>query len=425
MVLGAQLRRLRMAAGVTRGAAGYEIRCSHTKISRMELGQVSFKQRDVADLLTLYGVHDAAERDSLLTLAAQADSRGWWHGFADLMPGWFEVYVGLEEAASVIRCYEAQFVPGLLQSEDYARAVIRAGYPLAAPDEVERRVRAPDEPRAAGAPARAASDLGGHRRGRGTPPARRRGGHAGPARTPAGAVPPAARHRPGRALRPRRPRGAPAPQIDSGVPHSARIWNYWLGGKDNYPADREAGDQVPRNLPGHHRRRPRRRQFLPGRAVPGRRRRDPPVPRHRHRPAHRAQHPRDRPGRSRRSPGSSTWTTTRWCWPTPGRCSSAPRRRHRLHRGRPRRPRGDPAPGRQDPGPDAAGGDRADGHPGAHRRTGAVPYHLRGPEQIAAYFDGLELVEPGLVSCPLWRPDTMDVGTPVELAVLGAIGRKP
>jgi hypothetical protein len=141
MVLGNQLRRLRVAAGITRGAAGYEIRCSHTKISRMELGQVSFKQRDVADLLTLYGILDEAEREAILTLASQADARGWWHDYADLMPGWFEVYVGLEEAASVIRCYEAQFVPSLLQSEDYARAVIRAGHPLATPEEIERRVR--------------------------------------------------------------------------------------------------------------------------------------------------------------------------------------------------------------------------------------------------------------------------------------------
>jgi hypothetical protein len=141
MMLGARLRRLRIAAGVTRGAAGFEIRRSHTKISRMELGQVGFGQRDVATLLTLYGVHDDGERDTILKLAAQAYAPGWWHGFADLMPGWFEVYVGLEEAASVIRCYEAQSIPSLLQSEDYARAVIRAGYPLADSEEVERRVR--------------------------------------------------------------------------------------------------------------------------------------------------------------------------------------------------------------------------------------------------------------------------------------------
>jgi hypothetical protein len=106
----------------------------------MELGQVSFKQRDVADLLSLYGVHDAAEREVFLALASRANIRGWWHGFADVMPSWFEVYVGLEEAASVVRCYEAQFVPGLLQCEDYARAVIRLGHPLAAEEEIERRV---------------------------------------------------------------------------------------------------------------------------------------------------------------------------------------------------------------------------------------------------------------------------------------------
>jgi hypothetical protein len=141
MVLGSQLRRLRIAAGVTRGAAGYEIRCSHTKISRMEMGQIGFKRRDVAALLNLYGVADQDQREALLTLAVQADARGWWHGFADLMPGWFEVYVGLEEAASVIRGYEAQFVPSLLQNEDYARAVMRDGYPLASAEEIERRVR--------------------------------------------------------------------------------------------------------------------------------------------------------------------------------------------------------------------------------------------------------------------------------------------
>lgn len=141
ILLGAQLRRLRTVADVTREAAGYSIRCSSAKISRMELGQVSFKQRDVADLLTLYGIHDRAERDTFLGLAAQANTRGWWHSFADLMPSWFEVYVALEEAASVIRCYEAQFVPGLLQAEDYARAVIRLGHPLVESQEIERRVR--------------------------------------------------------------------------------------------------------------------------------------------------------------------------------------------------------------------------------------------------------------------------------------------
>jgi transcriptional regulator with XRE-family HTH domain len=141
ILLGAQLRRLRVAAGVSREAAGDAIRGSHAKISRLELGQVSFKQRDIADLLTLYGVREPAERDWFFTLVAQANTHNWWHSFADLVPDWFEVYIGLEEAASVIRGYEVQFIPGLLQTEDYARAVVRLGHPQADDEEIDRRVR--------------------------------------------------------------------------------------------------------------------------------------------------------------------------------------------------------------------------------------------------------------------------------------------
>jgi transcriptional regulator with XRE-family HTH domain len=139
ILLGSQLRRLREAKGVTREDAGYTIRASGSKISRMELGRVSFKERDVQDLLDLYGVDDD-EAKQLVELAKQANSPGWWHKYTDLLPDWFQVYVGLEEAALLIRLYEVQFVPGLLQTADYARAVIRLGLPSAAPDEVERRV---------------------------------------------------------------------------------------------------------------------------------------------------------------------------------------------------------------------------------------------------------------------------------------------
>jgi transcriptional regulator with XRE-family HTH domain len=140
IVLGAQLRRLREARGITREAAGDAIRGSASKISRLELGRVSFKDRDVADLLTLYGVLDEQERSGLLGLARDASASGWWHQYGNVMPGWFEVYVGLEEAASRIRTYEVQFVPGLFQTEDYARAVIRLGRPEAPADEIEHRV---------------------------------------------------------------------------------------------------------------------------------------------------------------------------------------------------------------------------------------------------------------------------------------------
>jgi transcriptional regulator with XRE-family HTH domain len=139
ILLGTQLRRLREAKGVTRDDAGYAIRASGSKISRMELGRVSFKERDVADLLDLYGV-DEEETEALVALAKQANSPGWWHKYGDVLPDWFQVYVGLEEAASLIRLYEVQFVPGLLQTADYARAVIRLGRPSATVDEVEQRL---------------------------------------------------------------------------------------------------------------------------------------------------------------------------------------------------------------------------------------------------------------------------------------------
>jgi Domain of unknown function (DUF5753)/Helix-turn-helix domain len=140
IVLGAQLRRLREAAEVSRGEAGYAVRGSESKISRMELGRVGFKERDVADLLTMYGVTDAAEREAFLDMVKQSNEPGWWNRYSDLMPHWFQDYVGLEESASRIQTYELQFVPGLLQTEDYARAVASHGQPESATEEVERRV---------------------------------------------------------------------------------------------------------------------------------------------------------------------------------------------------------------------------------------------------------------------------------------------
>ena len=140
ILLGAQLRRLRESKAITREDAGYEIRASGSKISRMELGRVSFKERDVADLLTLYGVSNDAEREALLGLARQANNPGWWHHYGDILPPWFQSYLGLEAAASLIRTYEIQFVPGLLQTPEYARAVILLGHAGATADEIDRRV---------------------------------------------------------------------------------------------------------------------------------------------------------------------------------------------------------------------------------------------------------------------------------------------
>ncbi len=140
MILGNQLHRFREAAGVTAEAAGYEIRASRSKISRMENGRVGLKERDVADLLTLYGITDEQVRDGMVSLVRQANAPGWWSKYGDILADWFEAYLGLETAASVIRTFELQFVHGLFQTEAYARAVTLLGHMAAPAEEIDRRV---------------------------------------------------------------------------------------------------------------------------------------------------------------------------------------------------------------------------------------------------------------------------------------------
>ncbi|MFC9894882.1 helix-turn-helix domain-containing protein [Nocardia sp. NPDC127579] len=137
IALGGQLRKLRERRNITREAAGDAIRGSHAKISRLELGRTGFKERDIRDLLTLYGITDPDERERFLDLARRANEPGWWHRYSDLLPSWFGTYLGLEQAASKIRTYEAHLVPGLLQTPDYARAVLSLGSDDA---DTERRV---------------------------------------------------------------------------------------------------------------------------------------------------------------------------------------------------------------------------------------------------------------------------------------------
>ena len=141
LVLGGHLRRLREEASITTEQAASAIRGSHSKISRMEHGRVGFKDRDIGDLLTLYGVTGGEEREELLKLAREANTPGWWQGYSDTLPHWVEPYFGLEEAASFIRIYELQFVPGLLQTADYARAIIRLGN-ASTEEDVRRRAEA-------------------------------------------------------------------------------------------------------------------------------------------------------------------------------------------------------------------------------------------------------------------------------------------
>ncbi len=126
--------------GSRRNRPGYEIRASRSKISRMEHGRVGFKRRDVADLLTLYGVTDDLTRSGVLSLAQQANTHGWWQKYGDILPDWFEAYLGLEASATLIRTFELQFVHGLFQTEAYARAVTMLGHRAAPAEEVDRRV---------------------------------------------------------------------------------------------------------------------------------------------------------------------------------------------------------------------------------------------------------------------------------------------
>ena len=138
MRVGARLRQYRLARQISREDAGWHIRASESKISRMELGRVPFKERDVADLLTYYGV-EGNERQDLLTLVRQANTPAWWQPLSDVIPPWFTSYLGLEQAASMIRTYDLHFVPALLQTPDYTRALLELSCASPA-EELSRRV---------------------------------------------------------------------------------------------------------------------------------------------------------------------------------------------------------------------------------------------------------------------------------------------
>ncbi|MGH3504526.1 MAG: helix-turn-helix domain-containing protein [Nocardioidaceae bacterium] len=138
--LAAELRKLREAAGLTHDEVARRLEWSRSKLSRIENAQWKRPSpRDVRDLLDLYGVEDQARRDALTQLARDARQKGWWTQFDDVFTG---SYVGFEDAASQIRSYEAELVPGLLQTEHYARAAIAALRPEADDDALERRVAA-------------------------------------------------------------------------------------------------------------------------------------------------------------------------------------------------------------------------------------------------------------------------------------------
>ncbi|MEU5593084.1 helix-turn-helix transcriptional regulator [Streptomyces sp. NPDC020298] len=140
VVLGKRLQELREAAGLGRDEAARVLRVASATVRRMEMAEVALKIPYVQVLLETYGVPEE-EATAFVTLAEEANQPGWWQRFHDVLPDWFSMYVSLEGAAQVIRSYEPHFVPGLLQTEEYARAVMEAGtIGQAGPQTIERHV---------------------------------------------------------------------------------------------------------------------------------------------------------------------------------------------------------------------------------------------------------------------------------------------
>ncbi|MFB7598601.1 helix-turn-helix domain-containing protein [Streptomyces sp. NPDC056160] len=140
VVLGRRLQELRDAAGLSREEAARVLRVAAATVRRMELAEVSLKIPYVQVLLAAYGV-DEEEAAAFVRLAEEANEPGWWQRYHDVLPEWFSLYVSLEGAARLIRSYEPHFVPGLLQTEEYARAVLQAGtVGQTGPEAIERHV---------------------------------------------------------------------------------------------------------------------------------------------------------------------------------------------------------------------------------------------------------------------------------------------
>ncbi len=138
--LGLELRRLRELAGMTCEEVGRHQDCSGPRISRIETGHIGIRPGEVRELLDLYDVSDESARDALVSIARDARKKGWWRTYSDVLPAWFEARVGLEAETTTLKVYETQFVPGLLQVREYARAILAAGQPLASDEEIDRQV---------------------------------------------------------------------------------------------------------------------------------------------------------------------------------------------------------------------------------------------------------------------------------------------
>lgn len=137
--LGSELRRLREQAGLTCEEVGQRLECSGTRISRIETGRINVRPGDVHEMLDIYGV-TGGEAASLVQLAREARRKGWWHTYGRVLPPWFEAYIGLESEAVRLRDFQPLVMPGLLQTEDYARAVLRAAPSAGRAEDIDQQV---------------------------------------------------------------------------------------------------------------------------------------------------------------------------------------------------------------------------------------------------------------------------------------------
>ena len=138
--LGAELRRLREAAGFTLDQSGEVLECTGSKVSRLENGRLPARLRDVRDLLDAYGEKDEGRRKALMDLAKSADRPGWWQTYSDVVSDPYADYISLEDDATSIRAYCPQIIHSLLQTEEYASAVVEAGRAWQTEDEIKKVV---------------------------------------------------------------------------------------------------------------------------------------------------------------------------------------------------------------------------------------------------------------------------------------------
>lgn len=138
--LGRYLRELRGKARMTVKVAAEALEWSEAKIWRIETGQTSLRSHDVETMGRVYGAGDDLTA-ALMALAKETKAKGWWHSYGDVIPAWLDVYISLEESATALSIYQSELVPGLLQTDDYARTLIQTDHPELTEQEIERRVQ--------------------------------------------------------------------------------------------------------------------------------------------------------------------------------------------------------------------------------------------------------------------------------------------